>query len=507
MGVVGAREEIWALGLRNPFTFAVEPNSGRIHINDVGQGTWEEINLGTAGANYGWPVCEGSCSPPNPNYQDPIHAYDHGGSSAAITGGAFNSGNNFPADSSGDYFFADYLRGFIRRLTPTSQVIEFATGIPGPVDLKVGPLGSLYYLSIFNGAVYKISFVGSVNQSPTALPSATPLAGSAPLTVEFSGAGSTDPDGDTLTYTWDYGDASPEETGVTVSHTYVADGQFDAVLTVEDGKGGQDSESVRITVGSTAPVGTVTLPPAGATYNAGDTIFYEGAATDAEDGVLTSSAFSWTVLFHHLDHTHPFLGPIDGVTSGSFLIPQTGETHDDVWYRVYLTVTDSSGLTHESTRDVLPNKATMTFETDPAGLELRLDGQPFTAPNSVVGVVGMTRTIEAPSPQTLVGKTYCFQSWSDGGAARHVIDTPGVDTTYAATFVQLLCGDLNDDGTADVFDAIVTLQIAAKMVDPSEIQTIVGDLNRDSVIDVFDAIAVLQVSVGLIPITECGPLA
>ena len=137
VGVVGAREEIWALGLRNPFTFAVEPNSGRVHINDVGQGTWEEINLGTAGANYGWPVCEGSCSPPNPNYQDPIHAYDHGGSSAAITGGAFNSGNNFPADSSGDYFFADYLRGFIRRLTPTSQVIEFATGVPGPVDFQV----------------------------------------------------------------------------------------------------------------------------------------------------------------------------------------------------------------------------------------------------------------------------------------------------------------------------------------------------------------------------------
>lgn len=261
--VVGAREEIWALGLRNPFTFAVEPNSGRIHINDVGQGTWEEINLGIAGANYGWPVCEGACSSPNPNYQDPIHAYNHEGNQAAITGGAFNTGNNFPAEYSGDYFFADYLRGFIRRLTPTSQVIEFATGIPGPVDLKVGPLGSLYYLSIFNGAVYKISFVGSVNQSPTALPSATPIAGSAPLTVEFSGAGSTDPDDDALTYTWDFGDASPEETGVTVSHTYVADGQFDAVLTVEDGKGGQDSESIRITVGSTATRAPLPyLPPA-----------------------------------------------------------------------------------------------------------------------------------------------------------------------------------------------------------------------------------------------------
>ncbi len=50
---------IWAYGLRNPFTFAVQPGSGRIHINDVGQNTWEEINLGAAGANYGWSASEG----------------------------------------------------------------------------------------------------------------------------------------------------------------------------------------------------------------------------------------------------------------------------------------------------------------------------------------------------------------------------------------------------------------------------------------------------------------
>ena len=50
---------IWARGLRNPFTFAVRHSDGRMHINDVGQGTWEEINLGVPGANYGWPATEG----------------------------------------------------------------------------------------------------------------------------------------------------------------------------------------------------------------------------------------------------------------------------------------------------------------------------------------------------------------------------------------------------------------------------------------------------------------
>ena len=433
VGVPLAREEIWALGLRNPFTFAVDSGTGKIHINDVGKDTSEEINLGVAGANYGWPNCEGACSPPDPAFQDPIHAYPHQGQQAAITGGAFYRGNQFPVEYVGDYLFADYLRGFIQRLTPANQVLQFATAASGPVDLKVAPDGSLYYLSVFDKAVYKIAYVGSGNQNPTAVASANPPAGPAPLTVDFSGAGSSDPDGDPLTCTWAFGDGASNATGIAVSHTYSVAGQYNAVLTVDDGQGGQDSDTVTIAVG-TPPVGTITSPAPGATYNAGDTIFYAGTGTDAEDGDLPASAFSWTILFHHSDHPHSFLGPINGVASGSFAIPKTGETADNVWYRIYLTVTDSTGLTHESTRDVLPNKSTMTFETNPPGLNLTLDGSPFTAPQPVVGVVGIPRTLGAPSPQVLSGITYEFESWSDGGLATHTIDTPAIDTTYTAVY-------------------------------------------------------------------------
>jgi len=73
----GVNRAIWALGLRNPFTFGVQPGTGRIFINDVGEGTWEEINDGVAGANYGWPNCEGACNPPNPSYRDPLYQYSH----------------------------------------------------------------------------------------------------------------------------------------------------------------------------------------------------------------------------------------------------------------------------------------------------------------------------------------------------------------------------------------------------------------------------------------------
>src|SRR4029450_2021633 len=73
----GLNRAIWALGLRNPFTFAIQPGTGRIFINDVGQNTWEEINDGIAGSNYGCPNCEGPCGSPNPNSRDPIYQYSH----------------------------------------------------------------------------------------------------------------------------------------------------------------------------------------------------------------------------------------------------------------------------------------------------------------------------------------------------------------------------------------------------------------------------------------------
>ena len=62
----GQNKAIWSLGLRNPYTFAFQPGTGRMHINDVGQSTWEEIDNGLPGRNYGWPMTEGPNPPGNP---------------------------------------------------------------------------------------------------------------------------------------------------------------------------------------------------------------------------------------------------------------------------------------------------------------------------------------------------------------------------------------------------------------------------------------------------------
>jgi glucose/arabinose dehydrogenase len=158
----GLNRSIWSLGLRNPYTFAFQRNTGRMFINDVGQSTWEEINDGIAGSNYGWPTTEGPTN--NPNFRAPIFAYGRAPSSTggcAITGGAFYdpATTQFPVSYFGKYFFADFCSGWIRLLDPaTNTATDFAAGINSPVDLRVTLDGSLYYLARGAGAVFRIQY-------------------------------------------------------------------------------------------------------------------------------------------------------------------------------------------------------------------------------------------------------------------------------------------------------------------------------------------------------------
>lgn len=172
----GLNRAIWAAGLRNPYTFAFQPGTGLMYINDVGQSLREEINIGGAGLNYGWPATEGSFNPSTfPNFTQPLFSYPHGGGNAAgfaISGGAFynpQSVRTFDSGFVGDYFYADYINGWIRYLdagTATSTL--FATGASLPVDLKVGNDGALYYLSRGQGRVYRVT--GEFNVALNAAP-------------------------------------------------------------------------------------------------------------------------------------------------------------------------------------------------------------------------------------------------------------------------------------------------------------------------------------------------
>ena len=435
----GANRSIWALGLRNPFTFAFQPGTGRMFINDVGQSSFEEINEGMAGANYGWPACEGVCNPSNPNFRDPVFAYGRtpqatGG--CAITGGAFYNPAvaQFPGEYLGKYFFTDLCSGWIRVLdTATFTASGFATGISQPVDLKVGPEGSLYYLARGVGSIFRISYTASLAPSITTHPASQtiPIGQSVTFTVAASGA-------EPLSYQWQRNDTNisgANSSSYSIPSVTDADNGARFRVVVSNSAGSATSNEATLTVTpNMAPTGTITAPAAGALYRAGETINYAGQATDTEDGTLPASAFTWQVDFHHDNHTHPFIPATTGATGGSFTIPTTGETSANVWYRIHLTVRDSRGLTHSSFRDLLPRKSTLSFATNPAGLQITLDGQPQTTPFAVESVVGMRRTLGVITPQPANGVTYDFASWSDGGAASHEIATPDASTTYTATF-------------------------------------------------------------------------
>jgi len=472
VGQPGVLPEIWAWGLRNPFRFGIDADSGAPVIADVGEGTWEAVYVGVAGADYGYPCFEGSapfrgCNPaPAPGSVTlPIFEYGHESqtppvSGNSITGGPVYDHDAFPEEYRGLYFFGDYVDDWIRRgrITPVGELVDVEMFIPdatGVVDIVVSPDGCLTWVGILGAGVREVCHVGGSNGQPLSQSSAAPVSGLANLDVQFTGSDSSDPDLDLLLYSWDFDDGSPS-TSADPSHLYTSNGVYDVVLTVDDQQGAVNSldtaSPLKIVVGNRSPAAVIASPAHESEYSAGETISFSGSASDPEDGALAAARFSWTVVFHHDTHTHPFLGPITGVSSGQFTIPAAGEDSTDVFYRLHLTATDSGSplgaaaeLSSSAFVDILPVTTQLTLAAEPAafGLQLELDQQAMPTPFSLDSVASFPRAIGAPSPQSVGPWTFAFHSWSDGGAAEHTVTTPAVDTTYTATFAAA-CSGPND---------------------------------------------------------------
>ena len=445
--------ETFAWGLRNPFRFAFDPNAAgtRFFINDVGQNAWEEIDEGLAGADYGWNVREGhcangsttNCGAPPAGMTNPVFDYGRSDGCGSITGGAFVPNGSWPAPYEGAYLFADYVCGNIFRLVPQTgggyTHAAFATGLGAgsAVHMAFGPSGSgqaLYYTTYAGGGeVRRIVHTGAVNRAPTADLTASPTAGPAPLSVTLDGSASSDPDpGDTLTYVWNFGDGSPtsETSSPTTTHSY-ADGTYTATLTVRDNHGATSPpDAVRIDAGNTAPQPVIGSPAAGERFAVGQTLTLSGSASDPQDGSLPAGSLTWTVIRHHADHTHPYLGPTTGndvqITAPP---PEDLAATTNSYLEVRLTTTDSQGLSATATRRVDPRLVNVTFATKPKGLTLGVNGTSFAAPRTFVSWEGYDLGVSAANQGN-----YVFVSWSDGGAATHTIRTPATARTYTATF-------------------------------------------------------------------------
>ena len=467
VGQPGVREEIYEFGMRNPWRFHVDAETDALWIGDVGENCFENVFVGLAGADHGYPCFEGvnpfrACSgtlPPG-SVTFPVYWYGHGQagcstppvSGNSITGGPVYRATAFPAEYRGNYFFADYGSSWIRRarIAPDNTLVDvemFDDGASGAVDLAVSPSGCLTYASVNAGVgVHDVCYVGGANSAPQAVASAVPMAGLSPLDVQFTGSLSSDPDLDTLSFSWAFGDAGTDVIADPL-HQYSADGVYSAVLTVDDGRAAPNSSDqappLRIVVGNRPPIPRIAAPANGSLYNAGDTIVYAGDATDPEDGLLPATSLEWTVVFHHDLHQHPFLGPIQDVSGGQFVVPRTGEDSTSVFYRIWLSAADSGApvgsnaiLEASTSIDIVPNVTTTTLATLPPvpGLQLGWEGTFSNAPSDHLSIGGFQRRIIAPLSQTLGPDTWDFVSWSDAGVADHGIFAPTSDATITATY-------------------------------------------------------------------------
>jgi hypothetical protein len=220
-----------------------------------------------------------------------------------------------------------------------------------------------------------------------------------------------------------------------VTHTYSAVGRFAATVTVRDNHGGSSTSSVTIDAGNSPPAPSIVSPTSSARFAVAQTITLQGSASDAQEGTLPDAALSWTVVLHHGSHTHPFLGPVSGNA-----IPFQAPAPEDLdatttsYLEIRLTATDSQGASTTIVRNLQPLQVAVTLDSIPSGLTISANGKVVTTPATLTSWARYQIRIAAATQRDASSQPWLFSSWSDGGAASHVITTPSTSATFTATF-------------------------------------------------------------------------
>ena len=335
------------------------PDSGTADPNR-GPAGQVEFNRITEPGNFGWPYCTGdndayvdydfgsgasggsfNCDAPVndsrnntgltelPPAQPAWIPYDGdsvpefgGGSESPMAGPVYNydpdldSAVKFPESMDGTFFATEFGRQWIKAVEQdgsgnVSGIHDFLWEGTQVMDSAFGPDGALYVLDYGlgwfsgdeNSALYRIEYTAGA-QSPVAHAAADVTSGPAPLDVNFSSEGSTDPGGAELSYAWDFGDGGTS-TEADPTHTFEQTGTYSVELTVTNPSGASGNASVQVVVGNSAPEVNIVLPGDGALVDFGDAVPFEVEVTDAEDPEINCDNVTVTFILGHDSHGHP----------------------------------------------------------------------------------------------------------------------------------------------------------------------------------------------------------
>ncbi|MGI5238369.1 galactose-binding domain-containing protein [Dactylosporangium sp. CA-139066] len=457
-----------------------------------GEGGHQEFDRITGPSNEGWPYCQGYNSPyndydfatgvsgPKFNCNAPVNNSPHNtgltnlpaakpawlsydnqpGSPLGETGGGpmagpvyhydanLNSPAKLPAAYDNKFFAGEFSLDWIKTVTVN------ADGSPGPVanfgwthkhimDMAIGPEGALYVLDYgagwFNGdensALYRFEGVPGGNRAPTAVASANRTSGQPPLTVAFSSAGSSDPEGGALTYQWAFGDGGTS-TQANPSHTYTTNGTYTARLTVTDPAGNSGSASATVTVGNTAPTVSIVGPANGALFDFGDAVPFQVSVTDPEDGAIDCAHVSVNFILGHDQHGHP----ITSATGCSGVLQTSANSEhnpsDNIFGVIDAAYTDRGGLSAHAQIVLQPRHRqaehfgsssgnltvynTTTAEGSYVGAIDNGDWVAFT-PYNLAGATGVTARVASAT----AGGTLEFRTDSPTGPLAGSVPIPG----------------------------------------------------------------------------------
>ncbi|HEU4769955.1 MAG TPA: Calx-beta domain-containing protein, partial [Pyrinomonadaceae bacterium] len=421
----GLNRAIWAVGLRNPFTFTFQPGTGRMHINDVGQNTWEEINVGAAGANFGWPTCEGTCA--TAGMTNPIYQYSSAvAAPCAITGGAFYNPATqmFPAQFIGKYFFADFCAGWIKTIDPLSPppagtAPDAFTNISLPVDIQVASDGSLYYLARGSSAVFRVQYAGGPTLAINDLTISEGNAGtsvatfnvllspvsSQTVTVNYATANNTASAGSdyvaangTLTFT-------PGQQSQPVSITINGDTTHEPNETLNVNL----SSPVNATIGDDQGVGTIANDDGLPAISIDDVNVTEGVSrtTTATFTVSLSNASSQNVTVNYATAGNTATSGTDFVavsgtatiTAGSLSTTVNLTVNSDIMFEPAETF--FVNLTNPTNATISDNQGTGTISNDDAEPTIFINNASVAEGNSGTSNAGFTVSLSNPSFQTI----------------------------------------------------------------------------------------------------------